>query len=263
MKQIAFTLFLMASLLCQGQSVETEKGKKTATVIVEIPNAENYDLVLSVQGENFEDKITQKIKKGRATFKVPYSHSDVAFVEWQHNLDNHQGNRTFIHVLLEEETILVQSKWESESMQVSETDYKPFYLFEDVVFKKSKMNQTRYEAAYKLFALNRVKGWINHTMLDSLSKFFFPQQRKDAIQLFESEFYKLAPRIQAEMFNTMLSLMAFEPEYVSEDDRKAVNRIYSGFSNTNPAWDYRFKILEYKLWNINYGGLIIMVKKKS
>jgi len=250
MKILYFILIISLCLGCNIKKVDDIQEESTSTVVVKMTDADNHRLVLSIQGEDFENKITRKVKNGQAIFNVPYEYSDIAWIESEYNLNNINGNRTYIQVLLENDTIVVQSDLVKDSIQYAENEFVPFYVFDKIRFNKGTKNNVLRDATEKLFKPSKDIVYSFET-LDSLNNIVFPSIRKKALDLFKNEFNSIDQRIKADLLNKMLDFHSFNPAYLNESERKSINNIYNSFSNIKQTYDYRYKILEHQIEEIN------------
>ncbi|MEM6717775.1 MAG: TlpA disulfide reductase family protein [Bacteroidota bacterium] len=250
------TLFILLVLIlwsCKKESKTTEPNEKIATVIVNIKNAENQNFVLSILGEDFENRLSSQVKNEQLIFEVPYAYSDLAWIESQYNLDSVQNIRNIIPVLLENDTISITANFLKDSIQYTETEFYPYYTFKNIDFKKGAKNITLETATDQLYALN--EGIIySNDVLDSLNRTVFPKIRKEGLALFTNEFRDFDTRIKAELFSTMLDFFSFSPEYLNEDETNEINRLYGDLSTIKESYAYRFKMIEDQISRINEYG---------
>lgn len=248
-------LLIGISLYSCNSKNENQVGdqKNKSMVIVEIANAESEKLALSIQGGDYENRKTQKIENGKAIFEVEFFDSDVVWIESVYNIENINGPRWFIPILLDNDTIVVKSKLIRDSVQISETEFEKYYAFREIEFKRSNLNINYKENSKKLFDL-AIKEPIGYDQFDSLNKKVFPMQRIKMINLFENEFSNLNQRIQLELLDDMLNFSAFEPEYLNDENREEINLIYYNLSDLTKSANYRLKKVEFLLSNINNYG---------
>jgi thiol-disulfide isomerase/thioredoxin len=244
---IAITLFS-----CNSEN-KIDNEKNNAVVVVEIANAENEELVLSVQGEDFEDRKTQTVEDGKAIFEINISNSDVGIIESNYNLENVKFMRNFIPLLLNKDTIVVNTEIVRDSVQINDSEYLTYYNFNNNIYKKNKRNIVYRENSKKLFDL--VKGiTYSQSTLDSLNKKILPEIRSKAIRLFNEEFSNLNDRIQLELLHHLLNFTAFEPKFLGDENRTEINNIYYKLSDLDKSASYRLKTVEYSISNINNYG---------
>lgn len=249
-KKLLFNLIVLTLLCCNSNNNSKKLGNsKKSVVVVEVPNAEDEKLVLSVKGEGFENQKKQTIKNGKAIFDLNYNNSDIALIESFYNLENINFMFIKIPVLLENDTIILNTEMVKDSIRNGEK-FKYFYDFNGESFKKSSNNIKYKKNKNRLF--NLAKG-ITYSVnkLDSLNQKVFPEIRSNAINLFHNNFSKLNHRLQLELFHDMLNMTSFRPEFLNNKEKKAINDIYHKFSKLDQSANYRLKTVEYLVSDIN------------
>lgn len=253
MKIIFIYLIIAITLFSCNSENKIDDRKNNSVVVVEIANAENEELVLSVEGKDFEDRKTQTVEDGKAIFEINISNSDVGIIESSYNLENVKFMRNFISMLLNNDTILVNTEMVRDSVQINDSEYLTYYNFNNNIYKKNKRNIVYRENSKKLFDL--VKGiTYSQSTLDSLNQKILPEIRSKAISLFNEEFSNLNDRIQLELLHHLLNFTAFEPEFLNDENRTEINNIYYNLSDLDNSANYRLKTVEYSISNINNYG---------
>lgn len=246
-------LIIVITLFSCNSENKMDSKKNNSVVVVEIANAENEELVLSVEGEDFENRKIQTVKNGKAIIDINISNSDVGMIESKYNLDNVKFMRTFIPLLLNKDTIVVNTELVKDSVQIDASEYLKYYNFNNNIYKKNRRNIVYKENNNKLFDLTKGITY-SHSTLDSLNQKILPEIRSKAIRLFNKEFSNLSDRIQLELLQHLLNFPAFKPEFLNDENRAQINNIYYNLSDLDKSANYRLKTVEYSLSNINNYG---------
>lgn len=255
MKLISFflILFFIATGCKDSKKSYNINNLNSTTVIVKMANADGKKVELSVEGDDFETRQTQTIEEGKTVFKVPYSHSDIAFVESKYNIENIKLMRNFIPLILEQDTIIVESKLTKDSIQVTKSKCRTYYNFENIKFLKGRRNRSLNENSEKLVDLS--EGFVyDFSKLDSLNNTVFPSMRKNTIELYNDEFTGLDQRVQLELLYDILNGVKFKPKYLDSISKKALNDFYYGLTDFEDAASYRLKTVNNRLSNVNNYG---------
>lgn len=249
-----YVLIAITLISCNFQNKNKfDDGKNNSVVVVEISNAENKKLILSVEGEDFENRQTKTVENGKAIFEINIVNSDIGMIESYDNVENVNWTKHWIPVLLKNDTIVVKTEMVKDSIEIDDFVYVPFDVFDNNIYKKSKKNKVYEENKYKLYKLSEDITYSAST-LDSLNQKILPEIRSKTFSLFSNEFSDLSDRIQLELLNKTLNFSAFEPKFLDDGDREKLNKIYSSLFDLDKSANYRLKTVEYSLANINNYG---------
>lgn len=254
MKKNIINLLLAALLFsCNSDNKNDKDNIETAVVVVEISNAENKKLVLSVEGEDFENRQTKTVENGKAIFEINIVNSDIGMIESYDNLENVKHTTHFIPVLLENGTTVVKTEMVQDSIEIDEFVYVPFDVFDNNSYAENKRNEVYRENRGKLYKLSEDITYSALT-LDSLNQKILPEIRSKTFSLFNNDFSNLSDRIQLELLNKTLNFSAFDSKLLDDGDREKLNEIYSSLFDLDKSANYRLKTVEYSLANINNHG---------
>lgn len=226
------------------------KHEDSQDIICNVNSPDGFELVYSVEGDDFQNRQIQTVKNGKVVFKFNNNTQEVGYIESLYNLDNYNYQRAFVKVLPESKTINVDFDIVKDSIEIDSEVYAPFYFFDNTRFDTDGVNKEFKTFEVKKFNYLKEIDY-SYSKQDSLNKYVFPQIKEKLLNLYETRFKQSQnQRLKVEILNSMLNDLVFESnKHLSEKQISKINTFFNEITispNNN-----NFHKLQKKINDIN------------
>lgn len=201
------------------------KNKEYNEIICNIENSEGFELVYSVEGEDFKNRQVQKVKNGKVIFKSSKNNIEMGYIESLYNLDKFDNQRRWIRILPENETINLNFEIIKDSIEIDYNVFAPIYNLENIVFNGSSNNKEFHNYLDEKYD-NYLKGIsYSNSKKDSLNKYVFPNIKRKLLNLYDEKYQKSDNEIlKVVILSDMLNHWVFDSyEHFTEEEKTRVN----------------------------------------
>lgn len=195
---------------------------------LDLAKTKHKDLILSVDGQDFNKNSIRSFKDNKVIFEGTYDLPESASIEYKYNVENYTSFRIRIPLLFEKDSVKISFNFGTYQQEVDVDEFHDVATFENTNVLNGKLNQLTREKQTKFYEMNGSYMW-SWDIADSLNEVLYPKIRSQLLQFYEKDISNVEEEIvKVQILERLVHDYSFDKkEWLTADELNKLNLFYS------------------------------------